>query len=428
MTRADESGDQRLAVEARTREWLETNYRQALAGLGAGAERLWDDAGNPRQLSRYRFQEIQRKLKIFRWLDRLQFDSFIDIGSGFDVYPKLVGRRYGVPAYFSDFAHTMNLPYGGAASGKLDHAVTLNSARLPFADGAFDVVLASEVLEHLVRPVETIAELLRVSRKYVIMTSLEALAPSWWERWRAHLRVDVRQAHVERNFFLLHELAAIFGPSWQHENLIFEPDLPARVFLPPVQQDLAYAALRDAGALAAALSRAVAVGDHRPGAMGILLVAVKPGAPVAPLRAENDGALAHWLIEQAVDLERFLLPLARAVAEGKGELAAPDRPIAAELLARLRCPDCRAVLERAGAGVRCVGCGAVFPGEHGVPIVYPTRLPDGPAAEAETLGRLCGADLARQRIVRRVLRRLRRNESPPGVVKQWLWRALGGAN
>jgi len=61
VTRAAETGDQRLAVEARTRQWLESNYRQALAGLGAGAERLWDDAGSPHQVTRYRFQQIQRK-------------------------------------------------------------------------------------------------------------------------------------------------------------------------------------------------------------------------------------------------------------------------------------------------------------------------------------------------------------------------------
>src|SRR5207244_10916920 len=149
---------------------------------------------------------------LFRWFADCRFRCFIDVGSGFDVFPQLVAHRYGVPAYYANLVHSMNLPYGGDALGRLDHAVTLNIARLPFADGAFDLVLASEVLEHLVRPVEAIAELLRVTRRYLVMTSLEALSPSRWHRVFSHHRIHVRIPHVERNFFLLGELAALLGP------------------------------------------------------------------------------------------------------------------------------------------------------------------------------------------------------------------------
>lgn len=89
--------------------------------------------------------------------------------------------------------HELNLPHAGERVGKLDHAVTLDLRRLPFRDGAFDVVLASEVLEHLVRPVEAIAELVRVARRAVIMTSLEALAPGRVRRFLSHVAVDVRR-------------------------------------------------------------------------------------------------------------------------------------------------------------------------------------------------------------------------------------------
>jgi SAM-dependent methyltransferase len=211
------------AVEERTRHWLEANYLSALAGLPDAGQHVFDAAGRPQRLTAYAFQEMHRKLKIFGWLDRLDFDSFIDVGAGFDWYPDLVRERYGARAYFADFAHSMNLPYGGPDSGRLDHAITLNIARLPFADDSFDAVLSSEVLEHLVRPLEAISELLRVTRKYLIMTSLEALSVSRWQRLLAHLRVDVRRPHVERNFFLLHELDAIFGPDWAHENLFHDP-------------------------------------------------------------------------------------------------------------------------------------------------------------------------------------------------------------
>src|SRR5262245_3709221 len=220
------------AVEERTRHWLEANYLSAVAHLPDVSEHVFDAAGRPQHLTSYVFQEVHRKLKIFRWLDRFEFESFIDMGAGFDRYPNLVRERYGARTYFADFAHSLNLPYGGAEDGRLDHAVTLDIARLPFPDDAFDVVLSSEVLEHLVRPIEAIRELVRVSRKYLIMTSLEALSVNRWQRLLSHLRVDVRQPHVERNFFLLPELAAIFGPDWRHENLFYDAALPVSSFAP----------------------------------------------------------------------------------------------------------------------------------------------------------------------------------------------------
>jgi SAM-dependent methyltransferase len=416
--------DRNLAVEARTRAWLESSYRGALAHAAAHHEPVWEADGRPRRLTGYAFQEIQRKLKIFRWLDRLRFASVLDVGSGFDVYPNLMRDRYGATACFSDFVHTMNLPYGGAASGKLDRAVTLNAARLPFADGAFDVVLASEVLEHLVHPLEVIAELLRVSRTAVIMTSLEAWSTTRWQRWRSHWLVDVRRAHIERNFFLLPELEAVFGSDWRHENLFYDADLPASAFRPETEQDATYAALRDVEALTDALCRATAVADHRPGSMGILIVKAAAGAAVSPPPPAADRDLVRWLVAQAAAHERFTVALARALEAGEPGLPDPARPLDPGLCARLRCPDCRAAMELARAAARCTACGAVFRVEYGVPIMYPTRPLDDLLNEHETLQRLCGADPARRRIVRRLMHRLRRNQRPAGALRRLSWRVL----
>jgi hypothetical protein len=278
------------------------------------------------------------------------------------------------------------------------------------------------VLEHLVRPIEVISELVRVSRKYVIMTSLEALSVSRWERWRQHLKVDVSKPHVERNFFLLDELDAIFAPRWYHENLFFDANLPAGSFESAERQAAAYGALTDAGALEAALCRSVAVADHRPGALGILLVKAKGEAPVAPHDPARDADVARWLMQQTAGFERFGFGLLAAMREGRAELAERDRPIAAELLALLRCPDCRSPLERAGSGVRCARCGVEFPGEYGVPMLYPKRLPEGDAAEEESLAILCGSDQRRRGVVRGLMRKLRRNEAPAGELRRLLWR------
>jgi SAM-dependent methyltransferase len=415
--------DQTPAVEQRTRAWLDSSFRTALAQIGAAHDSVWDAEGRPQRLTRYHFQEIQRKVRVFGWLDRLRFASFLDVGSGFDVYPSLVRARYGAEAYFADFVHAMNLPYRGAAGGRLDHAVTLNAARLPFADGAFDVVLASEVLEHLVHPIEVIAELVRVSRVAVILTSLEALSANRRQRWRSHWLVDVRQAHVERNFFLLPELEAVFGSDWHHENLLYDAVLPASAFRPETEQQAAYGALRDVGTLRDALIRATSITDHRVGSMGILIVKASADALRQPPSPAAD--LIRWLIEQAALHERSTVELARTLRNG-GDTCLPEtgRPISPDLCARLRCPDCGAAVHAAGSGVRCAACGASFAGEFGIPIMYPTRPLDELLDADEILQRLCADDLPRRRTVRRVMRRLRRNERPPGLLRRLSWRLL----
>jgi hypothetical protein len=295
----------------------------------------------------------------------------------------------------------------------------LNIARLPFADDSFDVVLSSEVLEHLVRPVEAIAELLRVSRKYLIMTSLEALSVSRWQRWLSHLRVDVRQPHVERNFFLMDELEAIFGTDWSHENLFHNPSLPVSAFASAAAQNAVYGRLRDRKALADALARSVAVTDHRRGSMGILIVKTQPGAGLRPAVADVR-ELAGWLIDRTAAGQARLYALADQIRAGTAQLVERDRPIAAPLLDRLRCPDCRGTLDRRGPGLRCAACGTDFVGEYGVPILYPVGSDERVGAEIR--GRLAGGDASRRRVVERVAQRLRRNEPPPGPVRRLLWR------
>ena len=132
-----------------------------------------------------------------------------------------------MPAYYADMVHEYNLPVDGLFYGKLDHAVTLQLPVLPYRDEAFDVVLCSEVFEHLVRPIEAIAEMVRVARKYVVLTTLEGLSVNRWRRFLSHWHVDVRVPHVERNFLVLDEFAALFGDRWQHENLHYNPNFPA---------------------------------------------------------------------------------------------------------------------------------------------------------------------------------------------------------
>jgi len=415
-----------------TRAWIAENLRRSVRASSDPEVRVYAD-GQPQRMSPYEFARLVRKLKIFRWLDRLEFDSFLDLASGFEHVPYLVTERYAVPAYYADMVHQFNLPIDGLFYGKLDHAVTLRLPVLPYRDDAFDVVLCSEVFEHLVRPVEAIAEMMRVARRYVVLTTLEGLAVNRWRRLLSHWRVDVRVPHVERNFLVLEEFAALFGDEWQHENLLYSPNFPANLVEAVTDQAPAYDALNDTDALVAALCRAVSEGRHRPGALGVLMVKAKPGAPVRSPRAGVDAELARWLVAKAAFEEEWTqtaLGIWAALERNpalRPKDPAPDRPVAPALLALLRCPDCEGPLDGAGTGARCRGCGRTFPGDWGVPILYPSR-PEDAARAKSALSRLGGDPGPRRRVVRRVMRRLRRNEGAPGALRRFAWRLLPPPN
>jgi SAM-dependent methyltransferase len=415
--------------ERSTQEWLDA---QTTANVGTNLgpdEFVFDDDAHPIRLSRFDFETLQRKLAIFRWLDRLRFTSFLDVGSGSDYYPYLARSRYGAESYYSDMLHRVNRPFDDRRYGKLDHAVTLNVTRLPFRDESFDVVLASEVLEHLVRPVEAIAELLRITRKCLVMTSLEALSANRLQRLLSDLRIDTRQPHVERNFFLLDELAALFGPGFHHQCLFDSATAPASHFETPERQEAAFASLRGRGELVDALCRAVSSRAHGPGTMGILLLKTKGGSTIdAPDRA-GDAALAEWLVREAAARERAgwfglaIWEVMRQRPELRPADLMPEHPVADSLLPLLQGPDCRGELERGAPALRCRACGAAFASEYGVPILYPSNPTPQDAAE-EILSRLCGTDRRRRAIVRRLMHKLRRQEGPPGIVRRALWQLL----
>jgi len=415
------------SVEARTQEWLEESFAPGIiAAHDAGP--VFGPDGQPRRMSRYVFGRLLRKLKIVRWLDQLEFDTFLDVASGWEHYPFLARERRGAEGYYSDRVHALNVP-DGPAYGKQDHGVTLQLPVLPFRDGAFDVVLCSEVFEHLVRPVETIAELSRVARRYVILTSLEARAASAWRRRQLQWRVDTRRPHVERNFLTLPELRALFGGAAHIENLEHANRMPINPLRPEAEQDALYAGLVDRTRLRGSLCHAISDPGLGAGSMGVLVVKAIGDAPLPRPPSRNDDVeRADWVLDKAAFEEahnEWNLAHFAAIqrdpwrAPVGPDVPAPARPVAPALAARLRCPDCRGELVGDGPAVVCRACATRFAADYGVPILVPGR-PGGEPTLAECLERLCGDDATARRSVERVYRRLRRYERPPGLLRRAL--------
>jgi len=403
-------GDGIERVEARTRDGL---HQQLIEGFSGSKDDFLFNlrTARPQRMSLYWFQRVQRQLKIFRWLEGMRFESFLDVGSGIEHYPLHAHVRYGCESYYTDLLPSVVHPRDGEWSGKRDHGVVSNVRRLPFPDAAFDVVVCTEVLEHLVRPVEAIAELMRVARRYLILTSLEAWEPSAMRRQIAHAQIDVDQPHVERNFLSPEEFRALFGAPCHFENLFQPATMPASPFDPPDVVARSYAELLDPDQLVARLADSVRDGSMSETTMGVMLVKTLDGSPPPLPAVERDAALARWLLERAAYVERSIA--FTLLGYHDGHLPAPD-PTAAvsdRLIVRLRCPDCHGGLEGAATVIHCRQCGGSFASEYGVPLLTPQRPIDDAVAERLAIDRLCGTDERRTAIVRALSRRLRANEA-----------------
>jgi SAM-dependent methyltransferase len=113
-------------------------------------------------------------------------DRVLDVGAGFGRHVYECARR-GAHVVALDYAHdevgqTRNtlaamVEAGDITADTLIGVLRGDARRLPFADGAFDVVITSEVLEHLQDDVAAIAEMVRVLRPG---GRFAATVPAWF--------------------------------------------------------------------------------------------------------------------------------------------------------------------------------------------------------------------------------------------------------
>ena len=105
-----------------------------------------------------------------RCLDRLEgVESVLDVGCGEGdvagfVRDALPGAEYFALDIDWDLASRTACANPGA------HCLVSDACRLPWRDGAFDLVLGIEVLEHLPEPARALEEMARVSRGYVLVS------------------------------------------------------------------------------------------------------------------------------------------------------------------------------------------------------------------------------------------------------------------
>lgn len=150
-----------------TRAWLERRFsvdgvedgiyaaHQPIYGFRKGySEGNWA----PRYLITWHILELLAKLK---------FDNFLDAGGAEGYKAAIVKKFFGAKVMSVDLS---------AEACKRAHEIydiptqPVDLHKLPFKDGEFDVVLASETIEHVIDYRTVVTELLRVARKAVIIT------------------------------------------------------------------------------------------------------------------------------------------------------------------------------------------------------------------------------------------------------------------
>jgi SAM-dependent methyltransferase len=114
------------------------------------------------------FRHYIRRTALLAELKRIEFKTMLDVGCAEGFFMNAVRDQSG--------AETWGVDISDAAVRKARQNFGFNVAaadatNLPFADDTFDIVLSTETIEHVLDPDKMVAEMKRVARKFVIVTT-----------------------------------------------------------------------------------------------------------------------------------------------------------------------------------------------------------------------------------------------------------------
>ncbi len=189
------------------RDWLDQRFAETDAmGYYIPHEPIYGFDASPR--SEEFFYDYIRTFAILAHLHEFVFQNVLDVGSAEGYTADLIRKLFGVPVYGFDLSQVavqrmwelFHLP---GASG--------DSHSLPFPDRAFDVVLCSEVVEHVTNPQQVMGELIRITRGLLVITT-PAL---WGTRAGVHVPPESSPIHAHIHHFSESEMAHYLGSETQ---------------------------------------------------------------------------------------------------------------------------------------------------------------------------------------------------------------------
>lgn len=329
-----------------TVEWLDSRYT---LGVEQGRYLPFQPIYGYGELSEQgQVTKYARLLQILKQLSRIQFDSFLDVGGAEGFTAALVRDLF-----CSTVVNTDISAEACARSRELFGlpSLSVEATSLPFGDNSFDVVLLSEVLEHITDPSLAMLEGLRVCRKAMILTTDEVRL-SETERRRKLALADHTRPHTERNYFVPEDFQLLLGADIHLQSTLFFGSWDGSEPAPEDREGLRRLILE--------LTRQT---ELTSGSLGILVVKEKKQGCRGPRMKPGLKRLLDRLLSY-----RAGTPAAEGPEQGsEAPLSAP------ELRGRIRCPECLAegttLRTCEPDGITCSSCAAHFSVQAGVPVL-----------------------------------------------------------
>jgi SAM-dependent methyltransferase len=147
------------------------------------------------------WRHYTRRLALLDRLNGIEFASALDVGCAEGYFMAAIAQERGAEVWGVDLS---DRAAAVAASRYGVPAAAAQATALPFADGAFDLVYSTEVIEHVLDPAAMLAEMRRVSRGHVLVTtpvsqSDREHAPDYEMRGTGHVN-DFDEGSVRRLF------------------------------------------------------------------------------------------------------------------------------------------------------------------------------------------------------------------------------------
>lgn len=332
----------------------------------------------------YRLLQYAEIFLLLSILDRLKFQSFLEAGCAEGFYPRLVSVRYGAKSYGLDLSF-------GALKRIKDYykmdGICGDAQWLPIKDKSFDVVMCSNTIEHVSFPQETIAELIRVSRKYVLIGVPRALSQKEVEEFTPDYNAQ-RDQHV--SIFSEETFRKIFPSQLQPDISIFSAGSYPFLLLNALYK-------RTIGKLTPAfpLVKSMLIFDR----IGCQIFGVKTLHMLALLdlsKEENELRsnsrisikhrlkLADFILREIFERDKKELdtkPLRLGkensvkfrefTVKADESLRYPDAILNPKLLDFIACPVCKGDLQASKDKATCISCKTSYPIREGIPILIP---------------------------------------------------------
>lgn len=329
----------------RTQVWLDQRINEA-AGRGTSRRPYYSGSSRVEEVPVDHVLGVARALSVLESLSCVDFGSCLDVGAGTGWLAHLIRRHFGVAVSTVDLSREFCV-WSRGAFGFPAHAA--NAAGLPFRDDTFDVVVCSEVIEHVEHPLAVLGELRRVARRAVVVTTQESCLESWERRMLIASADD--SPHAERNYFMPADFVDFFGANTEVRPLMRLPER-VRLFGLGSIEELAACVLDITGATT--LER---------GSYGVVAVAHLDECRRPSVASRNE------LLSAVLACDREL-----GGASGfETDWPPPTGIVAPVVLGEPRpvCPACLGDIEEEEPGTRlqCAACGAVYAIDRGAPIL-----------------------------------------------------------